>query len=334
MVGGRGDLGRHRLRAADEHAVAAAGGVVAGLLGQRGLPDAPRQARRRRVEFLVGAVDRVAVEHPRQRTERRQVPGLLQLPVGTEVDAEGGRDGGLAAVGHAELKPPGANRVDHGGVFRHPHHVLKRQWHYRGAQPDPRGAGGQRAEERERRRQPAGEAEAGRAAPPAELVRPHPGGIEAQFLRVAEQVERLPVDGRLVPVLAQVGVDSDSQPSPPCPRCPRHRWVGELPRRLVVADADQERGEAGAGRVVSSHESRPVLSCGGASNRARTLPKRADTLSKHANAVFQRFQAAGRPASRTATACLISRSVSARSSASRAPVTWLPRVTTPTPRSW
>jgi hypothetical protein len=164
VVGGGGDLGGHRLRGADEHVVAPAGGLMPGLPGERGLPDAGRQAGSRRVEFLVGAVDRVAVKDRGERVEGAQVPGFLPVRIWVEVDPQGGGDRRPAAIGDAELKPPAADRVEHRGVLGDPDHVLQRQRHHRGPEPDPRGTASEGAEKR--RRQPAGKAEPGGAARP------------------------------------------------------------------------------------------------------------------------------------------------------------------------
>ena len=198
-----------------------------GLLGERGLPDAGRQAGSRRVQFLIRAVHRVAVEDRAERVERAQVAGFLppsgsvsrSIPRAAEI-------GGLPAVRDAELEPPGgrarrAPRRPRRPGPPSPAAVARPRSRAGSARCGPRGT-----EKRERRRQPAGKAEPRGAARPAELVRAHPGGIEAQLLGAGEQVERLAVHGRLVPVLAQVGVDGDAEP--------RHRASRKCPRRVAA----------------------------------------------------------------------------------------------------
>jgi hypothetical protein len=132
-----------------------------------------------------------------------QVPGEDRRPVRGVVPERRERRRGTAAA-DPELETSPGQQVQYGGVLGDAQRRLERQRHDRRTENDPRCPRGRLRQEDERRRKPAFRL--------VEMVLCHPGGVEADTLRRADLLQRVPVPVGRRRLLEEPGEEPESLP--------------------------------------------------------------------------------------------------------------------------
>ena len=146
-------------------------------------------------------------------SERCPLPGLVQpLVIAVErrvalvlVEAEGQEGLGRGAGAEAEFEPPARQQIEHRGILGDADRVLHRQDDDAGAEPDPRRARGDEAEERQRRGQSPFVA--------VEMVLGDPGAVEALPLGMDDLLGGEPVAFAGRRIVEDAGEEAQSFPA-------------------------------------------------------------------------------------------------------------------------